>query len=368
MGEGVGGCVPKKMDSREKYGLDVMTLAAHSLKSCLSLFLETGVPVLTLRIEPRGIFICESDSSQSIVVSSSFSRTSFHRFKTPRGETVVFSVDTNSLVQSLKTATSSCSVELAFEGGDHDDPHDESGFWVPRKLVVVRTVDNKNVVDDAVNNPTASRLAFRHKIDILKCQPSQVFFDMEPIHTAATMGVQMSFLIRHSTLANIVKEFSRLHTKDLIIYGSGDDDDRVIFSSEVPQRRGQVMAEEEDKDTAEKRGQQLEVVLCDPQWRQSVDMMAGSFAEIADLGDPPNRMIVGMSRPRKGVLIFGRFNLKTLSRALKTQCSKDVHIFLIPPAVSSNDPPPAEVPDAVLVIRQEPLCLGEINVVIPSIG
>lgn len=359
------------MNGLEKYGLDVMTLAAHSLKSCLSLFLETGVPVLTLRIEPRGIFICESDSSQSIVVSSSFSRASFHRFKTPQDETVVFSVDTNSLVQSLKTATSSCSVEFAFEGKAdvNDNLGTDTECWVPRKLVVVRTVDNKNVVDESVNNPTTTRLAFRHKIDILKCQPSQVFFDMGPIHTAAMMGVQMSFLIRHSTLANIVKEFSRLHTKELIIYGSGDDDDKVFFSSEPPRGKkeeGDDGDAGQDEEILQERGQQLEVILCDPQWRKSTDMM-GDAAWDVGMDDNPNRMIVGISRPKKGVLIYGRFNLKILSRALKTQCSKDVHIFLIPPSVSSSsDPPPAEVSDAVLVIRQEPVCLGEINVVVPS--
>ena len=351
------------------HGLDVMTLAAHSLKSCLSLFLDTGVPVLTFRIEPRGIFICESDSSQSIVVSASFARHSFHRFKTPRDERVVFSVDTTSIVQCLKTATSSCSVQFGFEGDVGSKKGDQADGLVPRKLVVVRTVDNKTV-HEAVNNPAASRLAFRHKIDILKCPPSQVFFNMEPIHTAAMQGLQLSFVIRHSTLSNIVKEFGRLQRKEFVVSSCGRDS--VLFSSEPPKQpaldgesgdRGGGDDEGEDG-----RGQQLEVVLCDPQWCDSVasDGMGMSSGGVdAELSDN-NRMIVGMARPQEGFVIYGWFNLKILSRALKTQCSKEVQLFLIPPSISTDDPRPRVVDDAVLVVRQEPLCLGEINVVVPS--
>lgn len=347
------------------YGLDVMTLAAHSLKSCLSLFLDTGVPVLTFRIEPRGIFICESDSSQSIVVSSSFARHSFHRFKTPRDERVVFSVDTTSIVQCLKTATSSCSVQFGFEGcGGSGEGDQAEGGLVPRKLVVVRTVDNKTV-DEAVNNPAASRLAFRHKIDILKCPPSQVLFDMEPIRAAAMQGLQLSFVIRHSTLSSIVKEFGRLHRREFFVSSRGSDS--VLFSSDAPKHVGIDDGGGDDGSNAKDHGQQLEVVLCDPQWCDSAgDEMGTALGGVdVELNDH-NRMIAGMARPRQGFVIYGRFNLKILSRALKTQCSKEVQLFLIPPAMSTSEPPPSVVDDAVLVVRQEPLCLGEINVVVPS--
>ena len=91
--------------------------------------------------------------------------------------------------------------------------------------------------------------------------------------------------------------------------------------------------------------------------------LGGDDAELSD----NNRMIVGMARPQKGLMIYGWFNLKILSRALKTQCSKEVQLFLIPPSVSPDEPQPrAVIDDAVLVVRQEPLCLGEINVVVPS--
>ena len=50
-GAGGAGCEAAKWRSMQPRLTvsDVMTLAAHSLKSCLSLFLDTGVPVLTFR-------------------------------------------------------------------------------------------------------------------------------------------------------------------------------------------------------------------------------------------------------------------------------------------------------------------------------
>ena len=53
-------------------------------------------------------------------------------------------------------------------------------------------------------------------------------------------GPQLSFVIRHSTLSNIVKEFGRLQRKEFVVSSCGEDS--VLFSSEPPSGVGLMIA------------------------------------------------------------------------------------------------------------------------------
>lgn len=365
--------------------VNVFSLAANQIKQAITLFADVGIPSLTFALAKNGISICEIDSAGALVVSCFFDARGFLVYSGVNEE-ILFTVDTLAIASSLKTCTSSCCLRLGFEGGDAQ--------IIPKRLILTRTVDSPVTAssssgladrspgatdqdDDPLSGAEAGSLSFRYEVPILECAPSVVKIDSSILENAYN---KLSFLIRHSTMAQIVKEFTRMQKKKMkisSIYRASHQRVGVLFSSKVGGHAAQSSSSSPSNQANKGSREEIEVILLD----ETFSILPENAPDDQDFdfsGLRASQQIGIVTAPSIDSQISGVFSVKQLQNQLKSQLAKQIQCSLLPPSCTeeqgmveddedtANAANDNDTVDAVLIIRQE-MSLGVVNVVSPTI-
>ena len=111
---------------------DIMTICSNNFRAALSVFFDMGCPQITIKCTENGITITETDSAAAVVVAAAFERLSFQVYSIPK-DGVIFTIDTSTIVQSLKTSSINCCTFFNFITDDND---------VAEKFVVTRCTES----------------------------------------------------------------------------------------------------------------------------------------------------------------------------------------------------------------------------------
>ena len=375
------------MRSKKTMDVDIFCLSANQVKSAIQIFADCGIPSLTFSLARHGISICELDSAGATVVSCFFDKNSFLVYNGV-AEDILFTVDTLAIAACLKTSTSSCCLRLSFEGSD--DAGSAEAEIIPKRLILTRTVDSvapptsmSSEMDDyddplgATANDSGS-LSFRYEVPILECAPSQVKIDSTILESSYNW---LSIVIRHSTLSQIVKEFSRMAKKMIRIssyYRASDKKHGILFSSKID---GSASSSDSDSNKNNNKGskEEIEVVLLDEEFVQDpqghhhhnqVGGGGGSCCADLELSGLKSSQQIAMSAAPHQDVISGVYSVKKLHNQQKSQLAKQVRLSLLPPRCDpgdNNDAADDEIKTAaVLIIRQES-SMGVVNIISPSV-
>ena len=393
---------------------DIMTICSNNFRAALSVFFDMGCPQITIKCTEDGITITETDSAAAVVVAAAFERLSFQVYSIPK-DGVIFTIDTSTIVQSLKTSSINCCTFFNFITDDND---------VAEKFVVTRCTESMAKVavgvdynendDQSVSIMKKKRkknrsggggrggdgLKFVYKMDVLGCPPSEVMFDVEML---SLFKNKLVFLLRHSTFLSIIKEFNRLGIKMVSILNYQDDPKKIMIHGggdgtddrqELEISLGDDDDDDDDDDdynddyNGDGNGDGNGDVNGDGDGdvngngnEDVMDMGSGGYGYFLGINPPSENNIRILKTPPRGEVIKGTFSCKRLSSLLKTQCSKIIEISLIPQESESESSDSDDNDDdndndsenktknitmATLVVRQEVGGLGNISVIIPT--